>query len=107
MTLINLTPHPVHLHADGIVRTYLPEPTPARLSEITEPAGLHIDGAPVVRVAYGAADLPPQSAGTTYIVSQMVAAACPDRDDLVYPYDIVRDSAGRIVGCRACAVCAA
>jgi hypothetical protein len=35
-----------------------------------------------------------------YIVSQIVADALPDRDDLLVPHDIIRDAAGQVVGCR-------
>lgn len=35
-----------------------------------------------------------------FIVSQIVKSACPDRDDLLVPVEVVRDETGAIVGCR-------
>lgn len=59
--------------------------------------------------------LPEPEEGTRYIVSSMVFEACPERHDLIVPIDFVRDSEGRIEGCRAfrfrpflrCRVCGA
>jgi hypothetical protein len=56
---------------------------------------------PVVRQSLGeVTGLPEQTAGTYLIVSRVIAAACPDRLDLLVPDNLVRDSDGRIVGCR-------
>ena len=44
--------------------------------------------------------LPERQDGTFYIVSRMVISACPDREDLIVPDDLVRDEDGRVVGCR-------
>lgn len=112
--LINLTPHTIHLHqtsgafenpvtfkSDGV----------ARASEIVEvepdlhwcvfgDCGMH-DHIPLVRKRYGSVEgLPEPRQSVAYIVSQVVADACPDRDDLLVPHDMVRDDAGRVVGCR-------
>jgi len=35
-----------------------------------------------------------------YIVSQLVKSACPGRDDLLVPAEVVRDNSGNIIGCR-------
>jgi hypothetical protein len=95
--IANLTPHPINLPgltipASGQI---------ARVSVSLAPAG-GIDGVPLVRGIYGAVyGLPDAVPGTIYIVSAMVRAACPDRQDLASPADLVRDASGAIVGCRA------
>lgn len=48
-------------------------------------------------------NLPDPESGTIFIVSRAVAEACPDRKDLFFPDDTVRDEQGRIVGCKALA----
>lgn len=91
---INCTPHTVVLNsgvsypASGIL--------PRVANSFTE-----FDSDGVCRVTYGdPVGLPEPKAGTLYIVSAMILAACPDRKDLVAPAtghpDCVRDN-GRIV----------
>ena len=48
-------------------------------------------------------NLPDVSLEYYYIVSRIVAEACPERTDLFIPDEIVRDENGRIIGCRALA----
>lgn len=117
--LVNLTPHTIHLYqrqpaafrdpleikSEGI----------ARATEIVEPiddlhwcvfgdCGMH-DHIPLVNKRYGAVDgLPDPKPHVAYIVSQVVADACPDRTDLLVPHDMVRDDAGRVIGCRGFAI---
>lgn len=43
--------------------------------------------------------LPDRQSGVTLIVSRMVAEAAPDRRDLVFPLDLIRDDKGRVIGC--------
>lgn len=61
-----------------------------------------VDGVPVeirrVRTV-GAENLPDPQPGVWLIVPKRVADACPDRDDLVVPYRVVRDPDGEVVGC--------
>lgn len=45
-------------------------------------------------------DLPEQEDGVYLVVSRLVAAACPDRNDLLIPGPLVRDEAGKVVGCK-------
>lgn len=115
--LVNLTPHPLHLHGtrDGHpeVLVVAPSGRVARCSETADPDG-HValgGGAhapsldvPVVAVGLGAVvDLPDPAPGTVYVVSRLVVDAEPGRADLVAPYDLVRDDQGRVVGARALA----
>lgn len=89
--IINLTPHEVSLPTGPV----------GRVSVELADAGHH-DGVPLVRGTYGrVADLPEPSDGLMYVVSAMVRAACPHRDDLASPALLVRDEAGRIIGCEA------
>lgn len=45
--------------------------------------------------------LPEPEDGIIYIVSNLVAQAVPDREDVFFPDDVVRDENGNIIGCRA------
>lgn len=108
--LLNYTPHTIHLHAGPGVQT-IPSSGEARAAEIalssvalpTDPFG---DGGMVVDVPlalkrYGdVTGLPLPRADTLYIVSTLVQQACPDRADLVSPDLVIRDSAGRVTGCK-------
>lgn len=96
--MINCTPHAIVLN-DGT--TYPPSGDNARVSMTHSQIG-GIDGTPVFGTVYGAVTgLPAPQAGTIYIVSQMVLAASPDRDDLVAPAtghpDVIRNDSGQIV----------
>ncbi|WP_053958111.1 hypothetical protein [Sulfobacillus thermosulfidooxidans] len=107
MNLINLTPHAIHFMANETTLTIEPCGTVARCAVTRHVTGyLTIQGVtiPVTRTQFGAVEgLPNPAPDTLYIVSALVAQACPDRDDLVIPDDTVRDDAGRIIGCRALA----
>jgi len=57
---------------------------------------------PVVKTRFGEVEgLPEPEEGTVYIVSNLVAQAVPDREDVFFPDDLVRDENGNIIGCRA------
>lgn len=99
--LINLTPHSILIaHQDGtLIREIAPSGVIPRVETVETPDG-EIDGIPVTRVSYGEVDgLPATAAGVYLLVSGLVRAACPDRDDLVSPGGLVRDERGRVVGC--------
>ena len=107
MIVVNMTPHPVNIcDADGnIVRTYPKGESTIRLAAETVSAGTLLDGTPLTRTEFGDAEgLPEWSIGTYYIVSQLVKSALPERDDLLVPAEVVRDSAGNIVGCKSLGV---
>lgn len=100
--LRNLTPHSVTLHrTDGSVETIQPEGLVPRAEMETVQTGT-LAGVPVrITRPSRVVDLPPPEEGTMLIVSRVVASAAPDRDDLVFPDELVRDDQGRVVGCRA------
>lgn len=105
--LVNLTPHPVRVldAHDRLLQEFPPTPPPARLTEEHRLEGV-VPGThlPLLRIGHGRVEnLPSPTAGTWYIVSRLVANACPDRDDLLVPALVVRDAHGNPTGCRALA----
>jgi hypothetical protein len=118
MSLVNLTPHPIHVYADAdpnqiddatatVIFTISPATKPARIAMIDlgqdrnaydEVSGLSTW---VEWVQFGQChDLPAPEQGTTFIVSLVVALAVPARADVVFPMSEVRNPAGTVVGCR-------
>ena len=99
----NYTPHPIHLldELGNTIRTFVPEGL-VRLSAKTVELTKQIDGCRITVTEFGEAEgLPSQEPGTYYIVSQMVKSALSwDRQDLLVPAEVVRDSNGNIIGCR-------
>ena len=111
----NLTPHPIRLYGrdrpDGIddlepgLRLVIePEATPARLTMLPLQMDYR-DGVPVEVVRYGhTVGLPEPVPGVWLVVALPVALALmPQREDLLVPYNEVRNSAGTVIGCRALA----
>src|SRR5690606_27309669 len=82
-----------------------PDGARPRVSTTETPAGAAtVNGVQVPIVQVGTGDLeglPDQQPGVWLIVSRMVAEAAPHRRDLVIPHGLVRDDAGRVVGCSA------
>lgn len=106
MIIRNLTPHTITLLDDSgeAVRDFPAEIPCPRVAVVETSAG-EIAGVPIVRQQYGQVqDLPEEEAGTYLIVSALVQAAATVRRDLLIPAQLVRDEAGRIIGCRALAV---
>ena len=57
---------------------------------------------PITATKFGEVEgLPEPQDGIIYIVSNLVAQAVPDREDVFFPDDIVRDEHGNVIGCRA------
>jgi hypothetical protein len=108
MKLRNLTPHPVTITTDTGSVHCAPESGPQpRLDEVRQTAEpVVIDGlrVPMARVSGGpVAGLPEPTPDTLLLVSRLVAEASPGRTDLVVPYDLLRDEAGRVLGCQSLA----
>ncbi len=101
----NLCPHAVNVVLpNGEVRDYMPSGIIARCSQKEEVVG-EFDGIPVTRQSFGEVlDLPAPEKDVHYIVSRLVAAACPERSDLVFPGPLVRDENGQPKGCRGLSV---
>jgi hypothetical protein len=98
--IVNLTPHTVVLSLNDTTVTFPPSGSVARCREITHREGTH-DYVPLVRVKYGPVEgLPAPVGGTLYIVSELVRMAMPHRLDLASPGEQVRDSEGKVTGCK-------
>lgn len=114
----NLTPHPVRLVCDygeyefpseGVIRCSERRIQRSSL-DLTFAADCRISGSvepyqtawvPVNEVFLSkSSELPPFRSDTTLIVSRMVAQAHPERIDMVFPDEVMRDVDGNIVSCR-------
>jgi hypothetical protein len=108
MKFVNLTPHAIHIiRADGTTDTVAPSGLVPRVAQTEVPVG-SVDGIDVVSLVFGAPDvLPEREPDTYYIVSAMLASALrehnpsADLSHCLVPTRMVRDSAGRIIGCSA------
>lgn len=102
MEILNCTPHSLVFVDDAgkVIRTVEPSGILPRVSSTITVVG-DIDGIPDEVTAYGqVVDLPEKRDGVIMVVSAMVAARLPDRDDIRIPGRQVRDDHGHIVGCR-------
>ena len=99
--IANLTPHPVNIFVGGEASiTLAPSGVVPRCSQSAEQVGT-VDGIPVSRQVFGeVVDLPVPQDGVYLVVSRLVAAACPARDDLLIPGPMVRGEDGRPIGCN-------
>jgi len=107
MKLVNLTPHAINIaDAEGnIIRTIPPTSPPARATSRPVAKG-EIDGIPFVETLFGEVENLPDPQPDTYLIVSLVviAAAAPERDDLVRPDTgptCVRDGEGKIIAVRA------
>lgn len=105
--LVNLTPHPIHLYGrraveDGPELVIPPSGSVARVATIDLGANpSRHSGRLVAWMEYGHVhDLPQPRRGVDYVVSLVVALAARGRDDLLAPYDEVRNAEGTMIGCR-------
>jgi len=105
--LVNLTPHDINLVSldnDRPVLTIEASGVMARVAVTRKPGDTLNIGDTAISTSsavYGAVTgLPGPEEDTLYLVSALVAQAAPNRVDLVTPGELVRDEAGRVVGCR-------
>ena len=104
--IVNLTPHSISfVDPNGNpVLTVEPSGTLARVSTKIVQTGQRRFGdmvLPVTETEFGEVEgLPDPEKGTVYLVSSLVAQRCKGRGDVFIPNESVRDSEGRIVGCR-------
>jgi len=112
MTIKNCTPHILNIHlADGSVRDIPPSGDVPRVATDRRSSD-EIDGIPVEIVSMGAVEgLPDFEPGTWLVVSSLVASAVgarydgdDGRMDLLVPGELVRDAAGKPIGCRGLAI---
>lgn len=109
-TLVNLTPHPVLIQTGSGVTVRIPPSgrvvrCPAKPDRVL--GTVQIDGHPVPLVINDVTrtvpGLPEPEEGVLFVVSRLVALAAPQRRDMVFPHDPVRDGTGRTAACRALA----
>lgn len=114
--LVNLNPHEVVLIGDGQQLVLPPSGTVPRLvlgggTTVTVGAlgaggGTGEETPVTLSLTYGEGlvgldpPLPDPQPGVLYVTSRVVAEHCPQRDDLAWPHELVRDTAGRSVGAR-------
>lgn len=102
MYIRNMTPHAINMiDANGkLYRTIEPCGEVARVGTRTVVTG-EIDGIPVTETEFSKVEnLPGQQPGVIFVVSSLVAQRCRGREDVFIPNESVRDSEGRIIGCR-------
>ena len=104
--LINLSSHPMNIMTSNDDESHEvimvpPSGEIARCAQGSEVVG-HI-GNKIIAISkqtYGEVKgLPEPEENTIYIVSRLVAAARPDRKDLVIPGPIFRDENNQVIGC--------
>lgn len=115
--LVNLTPHDVVLDLGGGETLRIPAASVVPRLLLSEGRQEHLrvadparpgDGTAVrdVPLAVGAAwlgidpPLPDPRPGTVYVTSRVVAEHFPERADLVWPDDLIRDADGQVVAAR-------
>lgn len=107
--IVNLTPHAVNIvdSNDSVAITIPASGNVARCSQTISVIGsltLNSVVIPISASSYGeVVDLPAPQDGVYYIVSRLVMSACPARQDLLVPNDLVRNDAGQVIGCRSLA----
>jgi len=107
--LINCTPHDVNVYNDDleVIMNIPVSENAARLDQSTEVVG-SILGVPMTETVFGGTtNLPQQQTNVFIIVSRLVMAKNPERDDLLVPNEAVRDDnghinlkKGKIIGCK-------
>jgi len=104
MNFINMTPHPITIvdENNDVVMTIPKGEVVPRLSQTTEVVD-EVNGVVITETQFGKTQDLPEPNGDLFIVSRLVLAANPDRNDLVVPNQLVRDDNGHIIGCRSLA----
>ena len=102
---VNLTPHAINVfNNENTQIAAFGSNGVARCGTSTESAG-EIGGIPFTKTQMGEViGLPPKQNGVFIIVSRIICAACPDRDDLVIVDQTVRNDKGQIIGCKSFSV---
>jgi hypothetical protein len=105
--MINMTPHAVTIvdNEGNVVKTIPPSGQLIRLKAATmrmeNRYNIYFPEIPFSRTVFSSPEgLQEYDVKKFYIVSQLVKSALPDRDDLLVPAEVVRDSEGNIIGCK-------
>lgn len=101
MKIINCTPHPITVHnSDGTTLNLNPSGIIPRV-QVNRTFLQKAGGADVYRPDFGQlTGLPDRKTDTFFVVSSLLAASAPDRDDLLTPGNPIRDDQGRVIGCK-------
>lgn len=100
MNFVNLTPHALNIKKNDDTIFTLPSESFVRATQ-TQNKVKEIDNINFYETVYGKVEgLPEPQEGTIYIVSLITKMACPERDDLVTPGNLIRNEEGAIVGCE-------
>ena len=95
--LINLTAHTITEVTTGAIIP--PSGRVARVKSSTKKVASFV-GYPIFESTFGQVEgLPEPQEGVMYIVSALCLRACPERDDLLSPGNVMRSEEGKIVGC--------
>lgn len=103
MNITNLTPHEITFIDNNlkIIQT-IPQSGKVARCSVERKQAESIGSIPVNETVFGEVEgLPEEKDGHIYIVSSLVAQACPERDDLYIPDETVRTNDGKILGCKA------
>jgi hypothetical protein len=106
MKLFNLTPHTINIVCvnGGNIISFPPVHQPARVLATTEHIGVLLGEIPVSSSIFGETfGLPKEGEGIAFIVSRIVVAANPERGDLYFPNELVRDEDGKVLGAQSLA----
>lgn len=110
MAIVNLTPHNITIYRDSDSITIEPSGDVMRVLESSTLVG-DVDGVWLIRTESGplqvlrdgvAQEIPPAVPGTVYVVSAFCAERIRSmgRHDFATPGDLVRNSAGQVIGCK-------
>lgn len=102
---VNLTPHALNIrNANGDIVDFPVTGTIARVAQTATVVNV-INGINITKQVFGnVVDLPDPQPDTIFIVARLVAAAAPDRKDLMIPGPMIRDDQGRVIGADGLAV---
>lgn len=97
--IVNLTTHELTFFTKEEITRIPSSGIQVRVKITKEKIG-EVNGLIVNRIIYGEVEgLPDRREDTIYVVPAAVAKAVPERDDVFYVDNVVRDYHGRIVGC--------
>jgi hypothetical protein len=97
--IINATQHVINFKYGDKMLTFPPSGIEIRIGTTARPMFAEDDDVFVLVETGDVVGLPPRQKGIFYIVSTMVMGALPDRDDLIAPYEQVRES-GNVSYCK-------
>jgi len=101
MEIVNCTPHVLNIvKKNGEIKDLAPSGVCPRVKSESFEFG-EIGGISLTLTKYGEIEgLPEYSNAHLYVVSRLVFQAAEGRADLVCPGELVRDSAGKVIGCK-------